>query len=415
MKRMNRILQVNEEDRYAIIEPGVRHGQLKTELMKMGLSYPVASVGPGGSVLANFACTSGDHHVQHGTSRTNRYLLGLEWVLPTGELLKIGSLATDAGWFCPDGPGPSLRGLIKGWLGHWGGLGVITKIAIGLDAWKGPEVMPTEGHSPSYKIRLPQDRHRMFIFKYPTLDKVRDAMIEIGKAEIGHAVLKFFNATAALLATESANDFWELWNSGLFQRELARPLYVYLATWSPEEMAYEENVLRDIIKETGGEEVDESIRRIYEDNMDFFILVGSLQRVLRLGGGWSPTKLGADSISHMFEVGKSIPDFMGEFIEKGLILNAPDNFQIVPMEFGHLAHIELLFLYDRGLPNWGAIPSAFMQKSAEADMMHGHHATAIISSKFLMGQVGPLYSDYHVWTMKIKDAFDPNNISNPLP
>lgn len=48
-------------------------------------------------------------------------------------------------------------------------------------------------------------------------------------------------------------------------------------------------------------------------------------------------------------------------------------------------------------------------------MMHGHHATAIISSKFLMGQVGPLYSDYHVWVMKIKDAFDPNKISNPLP
>jgi glycolate oxidase len=414
MKRMNKILEINEEDRYAVIEPGVRHGQLKPELMKRGLSYPVASVGPGASVLANFTCTSGDHHVQHGTSRTNRYLLGVEWVLPTGEVLKVGSLGNDAGWFCPDGPGPSLRGLIKGWGGHWGNLGIYTKIAIGLDAWKGPKVMPTEGHSPSYRIRLPKDRHKVFIFKFPTLDQLCEAMIEIGKAEIGHAVLKYFNATAALMVTESANDFWELWNSGLFQKELARPLYVYLATWSPEELAYEERVLMDIMKETGGEEVDESIRRIYESNMDFFIVVGFLQRVLRLGGGWGPAKLSGDSINHMFKVGKAIPEFMGEFIEKGLVLNAPDNWQVIPMEYGHLAHIELLFLFDRAMPNWASIPLAFMQKSAGTDIRHGYHASMPPNSKSLMEQLGPLYSNYHVWAMKISEAFDPNMVSNPI-
>jgi glycolate oxidase len=414
MKRMNKILEINEEDHYAIIEPGVRHGQLKTELMKRGLSYPVAAVGPGGSVLVNFACSSGDNHTQYGASRTNRYILGTEWILPTGKLLKVGSLATDAGWFCPDGPGPSLRGLIKGFAGQMGNLGVITKIAIGLDAWKGPKVMPTEGHTPSYKIRLPQDCHKVFIFKFSTLDKVRDAMIEIGKAEIGYAVQKFFNATAALLATESANDFWGLWNSGLFQKELARPLYVYLATWSPEEMVYEENILRDIIRETGGEEVDESIRHIYEDNMDFFILVGFLQRVLRLGRGWAPTKLSADSIFHMFEVGKAIPEFITEFIEKGLILNAPDNFQIVPLEYGHAAHIELLFLWDRNLSEEGKIPLAFMQKSTGTDIKHGYHASMPPNSKSLMEQLGPLYSNYHIWANKIKEAFDPNMVSNPI-
>jgi hypothetical protein len=240
-------------------------------------------------------------------------------------------------------------------------------------------------------------------------------MIQIGKAEIGHAVLKYFNATAALMATESSNDFWDLWNSGLFQKELARPLYVYLATWSPEELAYEERVLWDIIKETGGEEVDESIRRIYESNMDFFIVVGFLQRVLRLGGGWSPAKLSGDSVSHMFEVGKAIPEFMNEFIEKGLVLNAPDNWQVIPMEYGHLAHIELLFLFDRSMPKWATIPLAFMQKSAETDIKHGHHASMPPNSRSLMEQLGPLYSNYHVWAMKIMGAFDPIFVSNPLP
>ena len=405
LKRMNRITEINRADRYAVIEPGVRHGQLKTELMKYGLSYPVAAVGPGGSVLVNFACSSGDNHNQHGASRTNRYILGVEWVLPSGELIRLGSLANDAGWFCGDGPGPSLRGLLKGYAGPFGGFGVITRIAIGLDEWRGPAEMPTEGRSPDYQIRLPKDRHKIFIFKFPTLDRLRDAMIEIGKAEIGQAVLKYFNATAALLATQSANHFWDLWDSGLFQRELAKPLYVYLATHSAEEMAYEEAVLREIIAETGGEDVDPAIRSIYENNMDFFILVGFLQRVLRLGGAWAPTKLSADSIHHMFEVGKTIPEFLTDFIDKGLIFDAPDNFQIISMEYGHLAHIELLFLWERNQPDWGDVPMQVIARSHETEIRHGHHATMPPRSKPMLEKLGPLYSDCHVWSTKIAEAF----------
>ena len=74
LSRMNKIVEINEEDRYVIIEPGVRHVQLYPELRKRGFSYTAASVGPGGSVLANFTSTSGDHHTQYGNSRANRYL-----------------------------------------------------------------------------------------------------------------------------------------------------------------------------------------------------------------------------------------------------------------------------------------------------------------------------------------------------
>jgi hypothetical protein len=411
LERMNRILEINETDRYAVIEPGVRHAQLKPELMKRGLSYPTASVGPAASVLANFI-SSGDHHVQHGTSRVNRYLLGTEWILPTGELLKVGSLGTGAGWFCADGPGPSLRGLLKGYGGWGGGLGIVTKIAIGLDDWKGPRVMPGEGHSPSYKVRLPPDCHKVYIFKFPTLDKVRDAMIEIGKAEIGSAVLKYFYATEAALTTESANDFWKLWDSGLYQKELPLALWVYLATWSPEELAYEERVMWDIIGKTGGEPVEEFIRQKYDENADhLFIIVSFLQRVLRLGGGWAGIKLGADSVSHMFEVAKAIPEFFYEYIDKGLILNAPYNFQIIPMEYGHMAHIELLFFYDVTSPQSVRAMPEIMQKSQETDIRHGYHSSTPRGSKEVMERLGPLYSNFHIWQEKIKRTFDPNSVS----
>lgn len=66
-----------------------------------------------------------------------------------------------------------------------GDFGVVTRIAIGLEPWSGPEVLPHEGRTPDYIVRLPRDTHRAFVFKFPTLDAVRDAMHEIGKAEIG--------------------------------------------------------------------------------------------------------------------------------------------------------------------------------------------------------------------------------------
>jgi hypothetical protein len=389
LRRMNRILEINEPDRYAVIEPAVRHVQLKPELMKRGLSYCVPSVGPSCSVMASFI-GKGEHHLQYSTSKNNRYLLGYEWVMPTGEILKAGSLSNNAGWFCSDGPGPSLAGLVQK------GYGVFTKVAIGLDAWKGPAEMPAEGHAPSYKIRMPRDCHKVFIFKFPTLDKVRDAMMEIGKAEIGVAVLKFFYATAAVMFTVSANDFWELWKSGLFQKELPQAVWVYLATWTREEMAYEEKVLWDIVKEMGGEEVDSSIRELWENNMDFFVVVSFLQRVLKLGGGWAPI-IHTESLPHTFEVAKSIPEFFYEFIDNGLILDAPHNFQIIPIEYAHGAHIELIFFYDRTRPERQKVPMELMKQSAATDLRHGHFAPTV--------QAGQSYGDFHLWESKIKAAF----------
>jgi len=389
LRRMNRILEINEQDRYVVVEPGVRHVQLKPELMKRGLSYPVPSVGPSCSVMANFIA-KGEHHLQHSTSKNNRYLLGYEWITPEGRMIRAGSLSSGAGWFCPDGPGPSLGGIAQR------GFGVFTKAAIGLDAWKGPTVMPAEGRSPYYTIRLPEDCHKVFIFKFPSLDRVRDAMIALGEAEIAAAVLKFFYATAAVMFTVSANDFWDLWNSGLFQKELQTALWVYLATWTPEEMAYEERVLWDIVRETGGEEVDSSIRKLWENNMDFFIIVSFLQRVLKLGGGWAPI-LHAESLPHTFKIAETIPEFFYEFIKKGLTLDAPHNFQIIPIEYGHGAHIELLFFYDRTLPEAGKIPGELMRRSLETDMRHGHYAPAQL--------LGQLYGNYPEWEAKLKEAF----------
>ena len=144
------------------------------------------------------------------------------------------------------------------------------------------------------------------------------------------------------------------------------------------------------------------------------MVAGMLQRVLRLGGGWMPIKLGADSVSHMFEVGKTIPEFIYKYTENGTIFDAPDNFQIAPMEYGHFAYIELLFMYDRTNPEVGKGVAEFRQASRDTDIAHHFHAETLGCLNATAELLGPLYMNYHLWLRKLKAAFDPNNLANPI-
>ena len=57
-------------------------------------------------------------------------MLGLEGVMPNGEIIRTGSLGAGLGWFCGEGPGPSVRGILRGGLGLRGAMGVYTKVAL---------------------------------------------------------------------------------------------------------------------------------------------------------------------------------------------------------------------------------------------------------------------------------------------
>ena len=412
LKRMDRIVEINVEDRYAVIEPGVRHVQLYPELRRLGLSYAVAAVGPGGSVLSNIAGMAGDNHSQFGASRANRYLLGMEIVTPEGEVLHTGSLQTGAGWFCPDGPGPSIRALLRGYSGHHGQLGVITRISIALIPCRGPREFLVEGHSPNHRTYLPSDRGQVYVFNCADLDGAREAILRLGEAEVGSTVIKFFYLTLSVMMTTSANDFWALWPR--IRSELPIPLIVHLDAQSPREFAYEEAILFEIAEETGCRRAAADIEDWFRSHMDYFMVVSMLQRVLRLGGGWMPIKLGADSVSHMFEVAGAIPEFIHTYTENGTILDAPDNFNIAPMEYGHFAYIELLYMYDRLQPGVGKGVAQFRQASRDTDLKHRFHAEDPGCLNAMAEQMGPLFCNYHLWLRRFHAAFNPKGLANPI-
>ncbi len=130
MKRMNRILEVNEKARYVVVEGGTSQGALKAYLQDHHprLRHSLPDAPPTTTIAANVAL--------HGQGRlTNQYgfnsdmVTGLEVVLPTGEVCKIGSPCLGPYWFSKGPTLPDLSGLFLGWLGT---TGIFTKVGLKL-------------------------------------------------------------------------------------------------------------------------------------------------------------------------------------------------------------------------------------------------------------------------------------------
>jgi glycolate oxidase len=90
LERLNRIVEIDEHDLVAVVEPCVITGELQAAVERVGLFYPPdpASLGEssiGGNIAEN---AGGPRGFKYGT--TTRYVLGLEAVLPTGEIIHTG-------------------------------------------------------------------------------------------------------------------------------------------------------------------------------------------------------------------------------------------------------------------------------------------------------------------------------------
>jgi len=130
MKRMNKILEVNEKARYAVVEGGTSQGVLKAYLQDHypHLRHSLPDAPPTATIAANVAL--------HGQGRlTQQYgfnsdmVTGLEVVLPTGDICKIGSPSLGPYWFSKGPTLPDLSGLFLGWLGT---TGIFTKVGLKL-------------------------------------------------------------------------------------------------------------------------------------------------------------------------------------------------------------------------------------------------------------------------------------------
>lgn len=122
LERMNRILEIDKDNFVAIVEAGVTLSELESQVESQGLSYPLypgeMTATIGGNVATN---AGGMNAVKYGVTR--HHVLGLEAVLPDGEIIKSG------GEFVKCSTGYDLTQLI---IGSEGTLAVVTKVTLKL-------------------------------------------------------------------------------------------------------------------------------------------------------------------------------------------------------------------------------------------------------------------------------------------
>ncbi len=131
-KKLNKIIHIDAENFQVTVEPGVINAQLKSELAKVGLYYPPDPASMGSSTIGgNIAHgAGGPKAVKYGTTRD--YVLNLEVVLPTGEIIWTGANTLK------NSTGLSLTHLF---VGSEGLLGIVTKAVLKLVKLPGSELL----------------------------------------------------------------------------------------------------------------------------------------------------------------------------------------------------------------------------------------------------------------------------------
>ncbi len=264
LRRMDRILEIDARNMVAVVEPYVICATLQAELMKAGLNLNIIGAGASTSPLASACAYSGPGPSTFWMGHNSENLLALEWVTPAGEIVRTGSLGSGSGWFCGEGPGPSLRGICRGSRGSRGGMGIYTKCALKLTCWPGPAKLEIKNTVPAYRTEVPNN-FRVYTLAFPDWQAFAQAYYKIYDNEIGYLFHQQFNMAGADLGPA----FWTLYNNPKktlsdideiaqepeikeLTEEMRRAFQFVMAGYSQRNIEYQDKVLDQILLDTGG-------------------------------------------------------------------------------------------------------------------------------------------------------------------
>jgi glycolate oxidase len=173
LDRLNRIIEIDRENLQAVVEPGVITQRFQEAVEEAGLFYPPDPASRGschlGGNLAEGA--GGPRAVKYGVTRD--YVLGVEAVLPSGEIITTGARVLK------NSTGYNLTHLL---IGSEGTLAVITKITLRL---------------------IPQPKHRLvMLVAFAALEDAARAVAAIFQAGLTPSALEFMERAAVQVAEE---------------------------------------------------------------------------------------------------------------------------------------------------------------------------------------------------------------------
>lgn len=364
MTRMNRIIEVDAANQIAIVEPGVVTGDLQRTVKRHGLFYPPDPASLKYCTIGGNAaeCAGGPSAVKYGV--TKDYIIGLEVVLPSGEIITTGARTEK-----------SVTGydLTRLFIGSEGTLGIITRLTLRL---------------------LPLPPHKeTFLLTSTSLQRTTEMVSEILNAHIKPCTLEYLDRTAIGAVSE------------------------FLTTPPPT------GTEALLIVEIDGERpvVEEQARRLQRllaEQPEFFVRQASndreVEEIWQARRAISPSvlKLRPNKISEDVAVPRSrIPELVS-FTEQlarelGLLI----------LTFGHAGdgNIHVNIMLDRANPEEAergqqAKARLFRKALDLGGTLSGEHGIGFSKAPYL----GEELNQATIALMKrIKDLFDPKHILNP--
>src|SRR3954454_14874859 len=130
LERMDAVLAVDQLERYAVVQPGIVNDHLRAHVAQFGLWYPPdPASSPWSTIGGNVATNAGGLCcVKYGVTRD--YVLGMQVVTGTGELVRLGRRTAKGV------AGFDLTGLM---VGSEGTLGIVTELSVRLRPVREPE------------------------------------------------------------------------------------------------------------------------------------------------------------------------------------------------------------------------------------------------------------------------------------
>ncbi|MBN1376098.1 MAG: hypothetical protein JXA01_08090, partial [Dehalococcoidia bacterium] len=385
------------------------------ETMKVGLRPHTIGCGPSGGILASATSNFGCGNTSISSDFGGRVPLGVEWVLPDGEILRLGTLGTGAGWFSGDGPGPSLRGIMRGYGGATGGLGVITRAAVKLTPWYGPKMLKASGKPNLYDIEVP-DNFQIFTAAFPGRDQLTDFFVLVVEEAIAFGIHRSPAAMLAILVSSSADDFWQIVSTSPPEagEALKFMALIMLDAASPREMQYRYDLLQKIMEKTDAMNfpMDPSLIGPAFRNM---VTGQGQQRVFNVTTGFLTAAVNEESWDSVKLLAQRTADELyAKYEAEGRIAVTGEApwFSAIGDSF---AHTESVVNYDQFDPE---SIKAVRQLLEEADIKLPEWRLAVGGAEGCLSfneasekAAAPYCLDFLGYEKKIKRAFDPNLIS----
>ncbi|WAG56287.1 FAD-binding oxidoreductase [Clostridium estertheticum] len=366
MSRMNKILEIDEENLMLTLEPGVLLMEISKYVEEFDLFYPPDPGEKSATIAGNINTNAGGMRaVKYGVTRD--YIRGLEVVLPSGEILEVG------GKVVKNSTGYSIKDLI---CGSEGTLGIVTKIILRL-------------------LPLPKKAISLLI-PFPNLDMAINTVPLIVKSKAAPTAIEFMQREVILAAEEFLGKKFP---------DNSSDAYLLLT--------FDGNTI-------------EEIEKAYEGVANICLEQGALDVFItdtdeRKEAVWSARGAFLEAVkattTYMDECDVVVPrNMVAKFINYTNELQKEFNIRI--RSFGHAGDGNLhVYVLKDDLTDevWDTkiaeVFEAMYSKSRELKgLVSGEHGIGFAKKTYMLEQLGPVY----VGLMKnIKLAFDPKNILNP--